>query len=245
MIVAKPINVIRILTKPFVKFLSGTCNLLAKITGINKVLNNDKISKEEIISVVDTGVVDGVLDEEKQKMILSVLKFSNLTAKDIMTPRINVYMLNIDCCLKDEIDEIFENKYSRIPVYQDNKDNIIGIINIKDLTEAIIKKGIENLKLTSCSNEGNIAKGKYSGGIVGYSQESTISACTNIGDVNGSTLAGGVVGFLKSGYMTGCSSSAETVKTTTASSPLPSKQTSLTTILLVDSFLGLIVHVES
>jgi putative hemolysin len=81
-------------------------------------------------------------------MILSVLKFSNLSAKDIMTPRINVYMLNIDCNLENEIDEIFENKYSRIPVYQNNKDNIVGIINIKDLTEGIIKKGIKNLKLT-------------------------------------------------------------------------------------------------
>ena len=79
MMVAKPINIIRIITKPFVKFLSGTCNLLAKITGLNKVLKSDKISKEEIISVVDTGVEDGVLDEEKQKMILSVLKFNNLS----------------------------------------------------------------------------------------------------------------------------------------------------------------------
>lgn len=153
MMVAKPINVIRILTIPFVKLLSGTCNLLAKITGLNKVLNNDKISKEEIISVVDTGVEDGVLDEEKQKMILSVLKFNNLSAKDIMTPRINVYMLNVDCNLENELDEIFENKYSRIPVYQDNKDNIIGIVNIKDLTEAIIKKGIKNIKLTDVMRE--------------------------------------------------------------------------------------------
>lgn len=148
MMVAKPINIIRILTKPFVKFLSGTCDLLAKITGLNRILNDEKISKEEIISVVDTGVEDGILDTEKQKMILSVLKFSNLSAKDIMTPRINVYMLSVDCNLETAIEEIFANKYSRIPIYQDNKDNIIGIINIKDLTEAIIKKGIENIKLS-------------------------------------------------------------------------------------------------
>lgn len=147
MFVAKPINVIRILTIPFVKFLSATCNLLAKITGLNKVLNKEKISKEEIISVVDTGFDDGVIDAEKQKMIHSVLKFSSLTARDIMTPRINVYMLNINCQLENEIDEIFENKYSRIPVYQNTKDNIIGILNIKDLTEDIIKKGISNVSI--------------------------------------------------------------------------------------------------
>ena len=62
-------------------------------------------------------------------------------------------MLDINCNLENELDEIFENKYSRIPVYQDDKDNIIGIVNIKDLTESIIKKGIKNLKLTDVMRE--------------------------------------------------------------------------------------------
>lgn len=153
MVVAKPINAIRIVTIPFVKFLSGTCNILAKITGLNSVLNKEKISKEEIISVVETGVEDGIIDIEKQKMIQSVLKFNSLTASDIMTPRISVFMLNVNCKLKDVIDDIFNNKYTRIPVYQNNKDNIIGILNIKDLTEAVIKQGIENVQIKDLMRE--------------------------------------------------------------------------------------------
>ncbi len=153
LIVAKPINVIRILTIPFVKFLSATCNLLAKITGLNRILKSEKISKEEIISVVEEGVVEGVIDEENKKMIDSVLKFNALTASDIMTSRIDVYMLNIDCKLTDIIGEIFENKYSRIPIYNKNKDDIVGILHMKDLTEAIILQGTDNIKISDIMRE--------------------------------------------------------------------------------------------
>ena len=68
--VAGPINVVRILTIPLVKFLSGSCNLICKLIGLNKYLVEDKVSEEEIISVVEEGVEDGTLDVEKQKMIL-------------------------------------------------------------------------------------------------------------------------------------------------------------------------------
>lgn len=147
MFVARPINVVRIITIPFVKLLSGTCNLLASLVGLNKYLVEEKISKEEIISVVETGVEDGTLDVEKQKMIESVLKFSSLTATDVMTPRIKVFMIDIEDPMDDYLSSIFENKYTRIPVYRDTRDNVIGIINTKDLMEAIIKYGKQNIRL--------------------------------------------------------------------------------------------------
>lgn len=147
MLVAQPINVMRIITVPFVKLLSGTCNLLAKIFGINRFLTEEKVSEEEIISVVESGVEDGTLDVEKQKMIESVLKFNDLTATDIMTPRIKVFMIDVEENLDEYLNDIFENKYSRIPVYKDTRDNVVGIVNIKDLTEAIILNGKDNVKI--------------------------------------------------------------------------------------------------
>ncbi len=147
MAVAYPINAIRVLATPFVKLLSGTCNLLAKIIGLNKFLTEEKISEEEIKSVVETGVEDGTLDIEKQKMIESVLKFNDLTATDVMTPRIKVFMIDIEDNIDEYLDEIFEYKFTRIPIYRDTRDNIIGILHVKDLTEVIIKEGKDKVNL--------------------------------------------------------------------------------------------------
>ena len=145
--VAGPINVVRILTIPLVKFLSGSCNLICKLIGLNKYLVEDKVSEEEIISVVEEGVEDGTLDVEKQKMIESVLKFNDLTATDIMTPRIKVFMIDIEEPLSEYLNDIFEQKFTRIPVYKETRDNIIGLIHVRDLMQAIIEKGVENVKI--------------------------------------------------------------------------------------------------
>ena len=145
--VARSINLVRILTIPFVKLLSGTCDLIAKIVRLNKYLVEDKVSEEEIISVVEEGVEDGTLDVEKQKMIESVLKFNDLTATDIMTPRIKVFMIDVEEPLSEYINDIFEKKFTRIPVYKDTRDNIIGLIHVKDLMQEIIEKGIDNVKM--------------------------------------------------------------------------------------------------
>ena len=145
--VAGPINIVRVLTIPLVKFLSGSCNLICQLIGLNKYLVEDKVSEEEIISVVEEGVEDGTLDVEKQKMIESVLKFNDLTATDIMTPRIKVFMIDVEEPLSEYLNDIFEQKFTRIPVYKETRDNIIGLIHVRDLMQAIIEKGVENVKI--------------------------------------------------------------------------------------------------
>ena len=145
--VAGPINVVRILTIPLVKLLSGTCNLICKLIGLNKYLVEDKVSEEEIISVVEEGVEDGTLDVEKQKMIESVLKFNDLTATDIMTPRIKVFMIDIEEPLTEYLNDIFEKKFTRIPVYKGTRDNVIGLLHVRDLMQEIIEKGIDKVKV--------------------------------------------------------------------------------------------------
>ena len=147
MSVSGMINFVRIITIPLVKVLSGTCNLLTKLIGINKYLVDEKVSEEEIISVVEEGVEDGTLDVEKQKMIESVLKFNDLTATDIMTPRIKVFMIDVEEPLTEYLTDIFEQKFTRIPVYKETRDNIIGWIHVRDLMQEIIEKGVENVKI--------------------------------------------------------------------------------------------------
>ena len=130
------INIIRIIFKPVVFLLSGSCELLVKLFRLNSKVE-DKVTEEEVKALVSSGVEDGTIDEDEQEMINAVFTFGDLKVRDVMTPRIKVCM--IDIC--DDIENIKriikEEQYTRIPVYKNNKDDIIGILNIKDIIIAL------------------------------------------------------------------------------------------------------------
>lgn len=130
---ARILLIVKAIFSPFVKILSANTNLLVKITGVEKGMQEDKVSDSDIIDVVNEGIEDGTVEKEKSKMIESTLKFYHLTAKDLMTPRVDVFMIDIDGELSANLEEILTEKYTRIPVYQNDRDNIIGVINTKDL----------------------------------------------------------------------------------------------------------------
>lgn len=127
-----PINVIKVIFKPIVALLSGSCELLVKIFRL-KNNDNDKVTEEEIKAIISTGVEDGAIDEEEQELINAVFSFGNLKVRDVMTPRINTVMININYDIKKINKIIKEEQFTRIPVYEEDKDNVIGILNIKDI----------------------------------------------------------------------------------------------------------------
>jgi len=151
--VSRPLLVVKYITLPFVKLLSGTSNLLVKITGLERGLEKEKVSEDEIISIIETGVNDGSINSEEQKMIESVFKFNDLSATDVMTPRVDVKMIDIDDDVSSYMDEVIRGRYSRIPVYEDSKDNIIGILNVKDLMPEAKKVGFEKINIRKLLRE--------------------------------------------------------------------------------------------
>lgn len=153
MAVAKPILFIRTLFSPFVRLLTASSNLLVKITRLEARLPEEKMSEDEIKSIIDTGVDEGAINAEERKMIESIFKFNDLEASDVMTPRVDVFMVDIDDDPQEYLNEIIHGKYSRIPVYQDNKDNIIGIIHVKDILMEAKKVGFDNINVHSILRE--------------------------------------------------------------------------------------------
>lgn len=129
---AKPVNAIRIIFKPVVWLLSGSCELLVRLFHL-KPNSDDKVTEDEIKALVSTGVEDGTINSDEQELINAVFTFGDLKVRDVMTPRVNVFMINIDDSISKIRKMIKEEKYSRIPVYEDSKDNVIGILNIKDI----------------------------------------------------------------------------------------------------------------
>ena len=119
-------------TKPFVWILSSSTNAFAKIFGVD-VNDEEIVTEEEIKMMVDIGNEKGTIEEEERKMIKNVFDFNDKVAEEVMIPRIDMVALDIKTTTKELLESIGENKFSRIPIYRDSIDNIIGILNMKDL----------------------------------------------------------------------------------------------------------------
>lgn len=149
MIAVRPIILISKIAAPFIKLLSLSTNGIMKLLG-NKVDNAEEIiSREEIQSLIEEGQVQGVFNQNERDMIDSIIEFDDKLAKEIMTPRVGIYAIDILEPQSEFIDELLETKYSRIPVYEDDIDNIIGILYYKDFIREAIRKGYDNVDIRS------------------------------------------------------------------------------------------------
>lgn len=145
----KPILYVSKVTVPFVKLLSASTNILIRLFGFDGEGLDEKVSKEEIKSLVEAGQEHGVINETEKEMINSIFEFDDKLANEVMTPRTEVYLINIDISIDEFLDELIEEKYSRIPVFEGDSDNIIGILYMKDFFIEARKKGFENVDIRS------------------------------------------------------------------------------------------------
>lgn len=94
---------------------------------------SDSYTEEEIRTIVDVSHEDGVIEPEEREMINNVFDFGDSDAKDIMVPKVDMSFLNVNATYNDMLNLYRENKYTRYPVYEETTDNVIGMINVKDL----------------------------------------------------------------------------------------------------------------
>ena len=143
----RPVYLISKLLSPFVKILSMTIALLMKLCGRDNYQMEGEYSEEEVKSMLDVGTESGQLDEAGREMIESVFDFDDELAYEIMTPRTDVYMIDINDPLEEYLDELLEERYSRIPVYDEDSDDIIGILYMKDFMIEARKVGFEHVDI--------------------------------------------------------------------------------------------------
>ena len=111
-------------------------NLSMGILFLMRVDPNDKsetYTEEEIRTIVEVSHEDGIIEPEERKMINNVFDFGDATARDVMVPKVDMSFLNVTATYNDMLDLYKENKYTRYPVYEETTDNVIGMINVKDL----------------------------------------------------------------------------------------------------------------
>ena len=153
-IVAIPTRILTVILSPIVFIVMALLFVLRKIWGSDHKCDEPTVTEEELVSIIDTIEEEGVIDEGQGELLQSTLDFSDTTIEKIMTPRIDVTAINID----DEEEKIAAlladtTQFSRLPVYEESIDNIIGILSLTRYYKATLddaKPNIREMLLKPC-----------------------------------------------------------------------------------------------
>ncbi len=137
------------ITRPFVKFLSLSTNGVVRLLGFDPNADEENVTEEEIRMMVDAGEEKGVIENAQAEMIDNIFEFDDLDAGDIMTHRTDMVAIEVTRSLGEVADLCVENGYSRIPVFKEDQDNIVGVLYAKDLLQYVGQKIPSNLTIES------------------------------------------------------------------------------------------------
>lgn len=135
------------LLKPCVHLLSSITNALLRAMGVEINAVEEKVTMSDIKSIVQVGQSQGLINVTEEEMINSIISFDNKTAEEIMTPRTSVFAIDITDPPSEYMDELLSVHFSRIPVYDDDIDNIIGVLYIKDYMQEAYEVGFDQVDI--------------------------------------------------------------------------------------------------
>ena len=151
LIVSKPIKVVVSVFKPLVTVFTGISSLFIRLLGGDPKASEPFITQEELKTMVGVSEEEGVLEDVEKEMIFNVFDFGDMQVKDIMVQRVDITAIDVEFKYKEVLEIIKTEQFSRIPVYKETIDNIIGILNVKDLIIADINE--EDFKVTDYTRE--------------------------------------------------------------------------------------------
>lgn len=144
------IRILGFVAKPFVWLLSASTSLLAKLTPMDFDDEDNKMTRDEMRYMLEN---EGVLEDDELEMVQGVFSLDTKVAREVMVPRTDAFMVDVNRPIDEIITEILSENYSRIPVYDDDKDKIIGILHTKNLLKGAYKVGFEKLNLRNILQE--------------------------------------------------------------------------------------------
>lgn len=140
------------LLTPVIFIIDKLAKFFLKLLGIDSNKKTNTMTETELKTYVDVSHEDGVIESEEREMIYNVFDFSDALAKDIMIPRINMVTVNVNASYEKVMNIFRDSMYTRLPVYEDDKDNIIGLINIKDF---ILTQDAEHFSVRDILRDGH------------------------------------------------------------------------------------------
>ncbi|MDD3128956.1 MAG: hemolysin family protein [Candidatus Izemoplasmatales bacterium] len=142
---ARAIKVTLIITKPAVWLLSITTTGVVKLFGLDKNKEIEGTTESEIRQLIRSGQRQGLYQKEEKEMLENIFRFDDIEVTSIMTPRTEVFGINLELTKDEILDTIIKANYSRIPVYEKTIDNIKGIIHVKDVLTEAKKTGLKRI----------------------------------------------------------------------------------------------------
>ena len=149
--VAPPIQFLGKVMKPVVWFLASSTNVLSRLTPMKFDDLDEGMTRDEIEYLLNTN--DEALDANEREMITGVFSLDELVAREIMVPRTDAFMIDINDDSRENITAILSETYSRVPVYDDDKDNILGILHVKKLLRYSFDHGFDDIDLREILQE--------------------------------------------------------------------------------------------
>ena len=140
MITVMPIHYISKILSPFIKLLSISTKGVLKLLRMKTEDQEEIVTEEEIKAMLKMGAESGTVEDSEREMINSVFSFGDKSARELMVPRREVFAVDIEEPDEEILDAVLESRHSRIPVYEETVDNIIGILHAKDVMIEMRKK---------------------------------------------------------------------------------------------------------
>ncbi|MDU5814195.1 MAG: hemolysin family protein [Enterococcus casseliflavus] len=144
------IRTIGIIAKPFVWFLSASTSLLARITPMEFDDEDTKMTRDEMRYMLET---EGVFEEDELEMLQGIFSLDTKVAREVMVPRTSAFMVDINDSVEEILTGILAENYSRIPVYNEDKDKVVGILHTKNLLKCAYKYGFETMDIKQILQE--------------------------------------------------------------------------------------------
>ncbi len=137
LVVARPTLVTETIFKPFIWALNGTGNALLRLVGVDPAAGHELVhSVEELKMIVAASAQEGVVADEESQMLHAIFDFGELLVRRVMIPRTEISAFEADIYLNEAIEQAVHSSFTKFPIYDDDLDNIIGIVHIKDLLRA-------------------------------------------------------------------------------------------------------------
>jgi putative hemolysin len=134
--IARPLKYSEYALLPLVVLFDYLTRVINRVTGGRSAIETQYVTRDEIQDMIQTGEREGVIEEEEREMLDRIFKFNQTIAKEVMTPRLDMTAVPKDASIEEAIEECVRSDHERIPVYEGNLDNIIGIVTVRDLVRA-------------------------------------------------------------------------------------------------------------
>ncbi|EAG7322445.1 HlyC/CorC family transporter [Listeria monocytogenes] len=154
----RPIMAVGVVLRPFVKFLSFSTDILVKLTRMEKNTDNEKMTREEMRLLIETGRRDGVIEVEELQMLRGVFEMDNKYAREVMVPRTDAFMIDAETESEELCDALLSENFSRVPVFTGDQDSVLGILHMKDFFAEARKSGFENIDVKALLKDAYFAQ---------------------------------------------------------------------------------------